>query len=59
MIYYPKPMHKQIAFEVIASNTSNLRTTEDLCDKVLFLPIYPYLEEKSIAEICEIIKGGI
>jgi len=59
MVYYPKPLHQQIAFEDIASNKDNLSTTEDLCNKVLSLPMHPYLEEKSVAKICEAIKRGL
>jgi UDP-2-acetamido-2-deoxy-ribo-hexuluronate aminotransferase len=59
MVYYSKPLHKQKAFEDIASNTNSLNTTGDLCNRVLSLPMHPYLEEKSIAEICENIKRGI
>lgn len=58
MIYYPKPMHEQIAFEDIASKVNDLSVTEDLCKRVLSLPMHPYLEEKSIAEICENIRRG-
>ena len=58
MIYYPKPMHKQIAFEDTAINTNKPSTTEDLCDRVLSLPMHPYLDEKSIAEVCRAIKRG-
>lgn len=56
IIYYPKPMHKQIAFEDIAINTNNLIITEDLCDRVLSLPMHPYLDEKLVAGMCEAIR---
>ncbi len=58
IVYYPKPMHEQIAFEDIASKVNDLSVTEDLCKRVLSLPMHPYLEEKSIAEICENIRRG-
>lgn len=58
MIYYPKPMHQQIAFEDTAINTNKPSTTEDLCDRVLSLPMHPYLDKKSIAEVCRAIKRG-
>jgi len=59
MIYYSKPMHKQIAFDDITSDINDLSVTNNLCERVLSLPMHPYLEEKSIAEICENIKRGI
>lgn len=50
MIYYPKPMHMQGAFE---GNKEYVEcpTTEKLCDVVLALPMHPYLEEEGIKEI--------
>ncbi len=55
MIYYPKPMHQQSAFAGVYSIFDDLSVAEDLCDKVLSLPIHPYLEEDSIMVICEAI----
>lgn len=45
MIYYPKPMHVQKAFAGIDCVKTDLRVTENLCDRVLALPIHPYLDE--------------
>jgi dTDP-4-amino-4,6-dideoxygalactose transaminase len=59
MIYYPKPLHKQVAFKNIASNARELSITENLCNRVLSLPIHPYLEEKSIAGLCKAIEKSI
>lgn len=59
MIYYPKPMHKQIAFEAIAGKVDNLSITEDLCNRVLSLPMHPYLDEKLVAEVYEAIRKEI
>lgn len=58
MIYYPKPMHLQKAFE---HNTKYVEcnVTEKLCSKVLSIPIHPYLEEKSVRYIAEMIEKCI
>lgn len=51
MVYYPLPMHLQKAFE----GSSGLRScpvAESLCQRVLALPMHPYLTEKQIDNIC-------
>ncbi len=59
MIYYPKPMHRQTAFADVVCTVGDLKVTESLCDKVLALPIHPYLEEQGVATICEVIKKEV
>jgi UDP-2-acetamido-2-deoxy-ribo-hexuluronate aminotransferase len=59
MIYYPKPLHKQVAFKNIASNARELSITENLCNRALSLPIHPYLEENTIAYLCKAIENSI
>lgn len=46
MIYYPKPMHLQTAFEGMDCIKVDLSVTKELCERVLALPIHPYLEEE-------------
>ncbi|MCI8417364.1 MAG: DegT/DnrJ/EryC1/StrS family aminotransferase [Lachnospiraceae bacterium] len=46
MVYYPKPMHRQKAFEETQSAIADCPITEKLCKRVLCLPIHPYLTEK-------------
>ena len=56
MVYYPKPMHKQKAFDdnnvVVECNN-----TEQLCDTVLSLPIHPYMGDDDIEEVVNCIRG--
>lgn len=47
MIYYPKPLHKQMAFKEI-KRYQDCPVTERLCNTVLSLPIHPYIEEYEI-----------
>ena len=56
MIYYPKAMHKQTAFDGIAQSV-DCSVAEKLCDTVLSLPIHPYLKEKDVEKIVEAIKS--
>lgn len=43
MIYYPKPMHEQQAFAKVACIKANLKVSRKLCERVLALPMHPYL----------------
>lgn len=53
MIYYKKPMHKQGAFSGTVSEKSICPVTEELCERVLCLPIHPYLYESEVDMVCE------
>lgn len=55
MVYYPKPMHEQGAFD---GNNKYVEcsVTEQLCDTVLSLPMHPYLAEHDIEKIAYEIK---
>ncbi len=58
MIYYPKPMHKQLAFH----NYSYLYQDEDyeitnkLCNTVLSLPLHPYMKPEDILTVIKAVK---
>ena len=60
MIYYPKPMHKQQAFEDQRFVDDDYRNTIQLCNTVLALPLHPYLtdteSEKVTGEIRNYLK---
>ncbi len=59
MIYYPKPMHKQKAFEGMDCIKTDLPVTESVCDRVLALPIHPYLSREDQDKVIEAIKKFI
>lgn len=54
MIYYPKPMSRQEAFKELDCVKVDLSVTEDLCRRVLALPMHPYMTEE---EQNEVIRG--
>lgn len=58
-IYYIKPMHKQGAFDGTRSSEAECPVTEELCDRVLCLPIHPYLEDCEIDDIVEKFKTAL
>ena len=56
MVYYPKPMHLQGAFEGTDSAAADCPVTERLCGTVLSLPMHPYLTEEDVNEVVSAIK---
>ena len=56
MVYYYKPMHKQIAFSDLPDYDKDLMVTNHLCDTVLSLPMHPYMTEEDIVFISKEIK---
>ena len=57
MIYYPKPMHMQEAFEGMDVKKVELDITPKLCDTVLSLPIHPYMSDEEIEKVCEAVTA--
>lgn len=52
-IYYPKPLHMQMAFEYLQYKTGDFPVSEDTAKRIFSLPMHPYLtaeEQKRIAE---------
>lgn len=56
MVYYPKPMHMQQAFDGLFFNDKDYVNTIQLCDTVLSLPMHPYLEDTDMNKVVEVIK---
>lgn len=59
MVYYKKPMHVQDAFSDVDCVKGNLSVTESICDRVLALPIHPYMTEEEQMEVVEVIKAYV
>lgn len=53
MVYYPKPMHKQLAFDAYKGNEEWLAVTTKLCKTVLALPIYPYMKMEETNKVAD------
>ena len=51
MVYYPKPMHRQTAFEGTRSAKASCPQTEQLCRAVLSLPMDPYITQQNIFDV--------
>ncbi len=59
MIYYVKPMHKQGAFAGTYSSAADCPVTERLCDRVLCLPIHPYITQDEIEMTVQSLKEAL
>lgn len=57
MIYYKKPMHMQKAFADVDCIKVDLSVTKSICDKVLSLPLHPYMTEMEQDQVVEAIYG--
>lgn len=59
IIYYRTPMHLQTAFrDAILSEAKDLcPTATSLCDRVLSLPMHPYLTKEDIIQVVDAIKA--
>lgn len=53
MVYYPKPLHKQKVYEGYDFNLEDLNVSEELANKVLSIPMHPYLDEETIHKVCD------
>lgn len=56
-IYYKKPLRKQKAFAVYRECEEESTVTDKLCDKVLSLPMHPYLHKEEVALISDVVKS--
>lgn len=58
-IYYPIPMHRQTAFNYLDPKQNQCPVSDYLADRVLALPIHPYLSEEDQDLICDTIKAQL
>lgn len=59
MVYYIKPMHLQKAFDSNFYRDDDYPVTMNLCDRVLSLPMHPYLTVDEIKEVAEAVASYI
>lgn len=52
MVYYPKPLHKQAVYKDYDFNLDDLKVSESLAERVLSLPMHPYMEKEDVDKIC-------
>lgn len=56
MVYYPKPMSRQRAFQEMDCVKTDLSVTKDLCRRVLALPMHPYMTEEDQQKVATEVK---
>lgn len=60
MVYYPKPMHQQTAFQDTPQPAGcSCDVAEKLCGTVLSLPMHPYMEPSDIERICSTLLASL
>jgi dTDP-4-amino-4,6-dideoxygalactose transaminase len=59
MIYYPVPLHKQEAFRTANYTEPVLQITDDLCSRVISLPIHTEMEEDQLDYITNAVLSFI
>ena len=56
-IYYIIPLHLQQVFSHLDDEGKSISVTEDVCSRILSLPMNPYLADNEIEEVCSLILG--
>ncbi len=56
-IYYKKPLRKQKAFTGNGEYEEESTVTDKLCDKVLSLPMHPYLQREEVVFISDVVRS--
>ena len=57
-IYYPKPLHMQMAFEYLKYKAGDFPVSEDIAKRIFSLPMHPYLTETEQTGIANVLKDG-
>jgi len=57
MVYYPCPLHRQMAYRNFGQHESGCPVADNLCNTVLSLPIHPYISLEEITDVCNAIKA--
>lgn len=56
MVYYPRPLHRQTAYAHFPVATDGLPVSERLAEKVLSLPMHPYLDEHARERVADALR---
>ncbi|MEZ5996644.1 MAG: DegT/DnrJ/EryC1/StrS aminotransferase family protein [Hyphomonadaceae bacterium] len=57
--YYPKPLHQQSAYRTFPVGAGGMATSDAVAEKVLALPMHPYLDEATQARIAGAIRDFV
>lgn len=59
MIYYPRPLHQQIAYEGLGYQEQDFPISENTCHSILSLPMHPYLQASQVEMIAEVVTNFV
>ncbi|HVW54801.1 MAG TPA: DegT/DnrJ/EryC1/StrS aminotransferase family protein [Rhizobiaceae bacterium] len=59
MVYYEKPLHQQKAYSRYKCASGGLPVSETLPDRILCLPMHPYLKRDDQERIVDVIRGAV
>ncbi len=58
-VYYGKPLHRQTAYARYPAAGNGCPVAEDLCARVVSLPMHPYLDAPTQDRICEAVEAAL
>ncbi|NNF80331.1 MAG: DegT/DnrJ/EryC1/StrS family aminotransferase [Rhizobiales bacterium] len=58
-IYYPLPMHLQPAYQAFGSGPGSLPVSEQLCERVISLPMNQYWTDADLTTVCTAVKQAV
>ena len=58
-VYYPIPLHKQVAITAHMQNSAQCPVAEATAERCLSLPIYPELDDVTIDRICNVVIAAL
>ncbi|MFP5316742.1 MAG: DegT/DnrJ/EryC1/StrS family aminotransferase [Acidimicrobiia bacterium] len=58
-VYYPRPLHRQAAYEGYPVVEGGTPVADDLCSRVLSLPMHPYLEPADQERVAQTVRRAV
>ncbi|WP_243311431.1 DegT/DnrJ/EryC1/StrS family aminotransferase [Fundidesulfovibrio agrisoli] len=58
-VYYPRPLHLQPAFANLGYKPGDFPVAEGLCERVLSLPMHPYLRDDEVDFVSEVLREAL
>ncbi|MGN6572266.1 MAG: DegT/DnrJ/EryC1/StrS family aminotransferase [Pseudolabrys sp.] len=58
-IYYPIPLHRQVAYKQYPAGTAGLAASDQLAGEVISLPMHPYLDAPTQDRIVEAVRRAL
>jgi len=58
-VYYPRPMHLQPAYAEFGDGPGSLPQAERLSQRVLSLPMHPYLQDDEVEAVCAALRRSV